>query len=211
MQILRTAFIVLALLLASRAAGAGGAVADQHVASSSATAHADVNPAELGRRFLALLEHTESFSQLTAASVQRAMGVPFNADPDGGGSYTLVMPDGDWQYSVVYNFDEAHPQYSNIAVDLIRSRETAKENNAPCELELRRYQASLVAMGFAAEPPAYNHFGRIVAFNYTRKNLRVQIIPHHLASAPNRPERDCVRTLSAHAFGPSQANPMDAM
>jgi len=207
MQILRTTFIVLAIFLASRPAGA---VADQHVASSSATAHTGLTPAELGRRFLALLEHTESFSQLTAASVQRAMGVPFNADPDGGGSYTLVMPDGDWQYSVVYNFDEAHPQYSNIAVDLIRSRETAKENNAPCELELRQYQASLAAMGFAAEPPAYNHFGRIVAFNYTRKNLRVQIIPHHLPSAPNRPERDCVRTLSAHAFGPSQANPMDA-
>ncbi|HBS54839.1 MAG TPA: hypothetical protein DEA38_03810 [Stenotrophomonas sp.] len=112
-----------------------------------------------------------------------------------------MMPSGDWQYSVTYNLDDSRPQYSNVAIELIRSKETSEINGPPCGLDLSTYQSSLSAMGFKAEPISYNEIGWAVALNYVRNNVRVQIIPQHLASTENQSARDCVKALSIHKFG----------
>ncbi|HDS1039027.1 TPA: hypothetical protein QDZ42_002421 [Stenotrophomonas maltophilia] len=164
--------------------------------------NAQITPEELGHRMLELIESTDNFDQLTATSIRSAVGSQFDSDAnDESGFYTLMMPGGDWQYSVTYNFDISRPQYSNVAIELIRSKEVADSNSPPCELDLSTYRSSLTAMGFKAEPVSYNEIGWAAAFNYTRNNVRAQIIPQHLASTGSQSARDCVKTLSIHKFG----------
>ncbi len=161
-----------------------------------------ITPGELGHRFLKIIESTDNFDQLTATSIRNAVGTRFDsAADDTSGFYTLMMPSGDWQYSVTYNLDDSRPQYSNVAIELIRSKETSEINGPPCGLDLSTYQSSLSAMGFKAEPISYNEIGWAVALNYVRNNVRVQIIPQHLASTENQSARDCVKALSIHKFG----------
>lgn len=164
--------------------------------------NAQITPEELGHRMLELIESTDNFDQLTATSIRSAVGSQFDSNAnDESGFYTLMMPGGDWQYSVTYNFDISRPQYSNVAIELIRSKEVADSNSPPCELDLSTYRSSLTAMGFKAEPVSYNEIGWAAAFNYTRNNVRAQIIPQHLASTGSQSARDCVKTLSIHKFG----------
>lgn len=161
-----------------------------------------ITPELLGQRFLKIIESTDNFDQLTATSIRNAVGMQFDSGAnEESGFYTLMMPSGDWQYSVTYNFDNSRPQYSNVAIELIRSKETSNTNALPCGLDLGTYRSSLAAMGFKAEPVSYNEIGWAVAFNYTRNNVRVQIIPHHLASTEKQAARDCVKTLSIHKIG----------
>ena len=161
-----------------------------------------ITPELLGQRFLRMIESTDNFDQLTATSIRNAVGTPFDSDAnDESGFYTLMMPGGDWQYSVTYNLDDSRPQYSNVAIELIRSKETPDTNAPPCGLDLNTYRTSLGAMGFNAEPVSYNEVGWAVAFNYTRNNVRVQIIAQHLASTESQSARDCVKTLSIHKLG----------
>lgn len=175
-----------------RAEGIGASVARQ-----SQTA-----PEDLGRRFLEMLKNTNDFKELTPDYLHQAIGERFTPDIDGdSGFYTLKLPSGEWQYSVTYNFDRSFTENSNVSLKLIKSTERADERSPPCELDLDSYKASIESSGFKPELITYSEIGWILAFRYTRNNVLVQIVPHHLPSATGRPARDCVKSLSIQKFG----------
>lgn len=169
---------------------------------SSMTGQAEITPEALGRRFLEIIKNTNDFKELTPDYIQEAIGTQLSPDVDGkSGFYTLKLPSGDWQYSVTYNFDTSFAQNSNVSLKLIKSTESADERSPPCELDLDAYRTSIESFGFKPEPITYSEIGWIVALRYTRSNVLVQIIPHHLPSATGRAARDCVKSLSIHKFG----------
>lgn len=66
-----------------------------------------IDPAELDRRFLAVIKSVDGFDELSADSVQRLMGVPFTTDGSkGSGFYVLKSPTDDREYTLTYNFDK---------------------------------------------------------------------------------------------------------
>lgn len=133
--------------------------------------------------------------------VHASVGVPFQVDEvDKSGFYTVKLPSGDWQYSLIYNFDKKFAEYSNVSLELIRSNNAVDASNLPCALKLDEYQTALKKMGFISQPTSYNEIGSVVAFNYTRKNLRVQIIPQQSSSSSDNPGTSCVTVISAHTF-----------
>lgn len=163
--------------------------------------HNGVSPNDLGHRFLALIQHVDSFNELSAEVVHASVGVPFQVDEvDKSGFYTVKLPSGDWQYSLIYNFDKKFAEYSNVSLELIRSNNAVDASNLPCALKLDEYQTALKKMGFISQPTSYNEIGSVVAFNYTRKNLRVQIIPQQSSSSSDNPGTSCVTVISAHTF-----------
>lgn len=161
-----------------------------------------ITPEELGQRFLEMIKNTNDFKELTPNFIQESIGKQLTPDIDGkSGFYTLKLPNGDWQYSVTYNFDSSFTRNSNVSLKLIKSIEDADERSPPCQLDLDSYRTSIESAGFKPEPITYSEIGWIVALRYTRNNVLVQIIPHHLPSAAGRPARDCVNSLSIHKFG----------
>ncbi len=169
---------------------------------SSTTGQAEITPEGLGQRFLEMIKNTNDFKELTRDYIQDAIGKRFTPDADGkSGFYTLRLPSGEWQYSVTYNFDRAFTSNSIVSLKLIKSAKTADERSPPCELDLQSYRASIESSGFKPEPITYSEIGWIAALRYTRNNMLVQIVPHHLPSARDRPARDCVKSLSIQKFG----------
>ncbi|WP_369976461.1 hypothetical protein [Xanthomonas bundabergensis] len=161
--------------------------------------HTEMSPNELGRRFLAMIKEAKSFKDLSANAVQRSIGKPF--DPNGteeNGFYTLNLPGGDWQYSVIYNFDEKFSEYSNVSLKLIESRNSENPPQPPCDLPVEEYVRELKSAGFTPQPESHNEIGRLLSVQYTRDDMFVQIIPQDQASKTGQL---CIETISVREFG----------
>lgn len=195
--------LIASLLLVATACNANVAMkARTERTESSMTAQTEITAEELGQRFLEMIKNTSDFRELTPDYIQEAIDRKLTPDIDGkSGFYTLKLPSGDWQYSVTYTFDRSFSENSNTALTLMKSNEGADERHPPCELELDSYRASIESFGFKPEPISYSEIGWILALRYTRNNVLVQIIPHHVPSVAGRPGRDCVNSLSIHKFG----------
>lgn len=160
--------------------------------------HTEMSPNELGRRFLAMIKEAKSFRDLSANAVQRSMGTPFNPNnTEEKGFYTLNLPGGDWQYSVIYNFDDKFPEYSNISLKLIESKNSENPEQPPCDLLVEEFSRELKSAGFKNQPESYNEIGRLLSVQYTRNDMFIQIIPQDQASKTGQL---CIETISVREF-----------
>jgi len=156
-------------------------------------ANIEMTPADLGHHFLSMIESTQNFNDLSADSIQHAIGSTFEGD-EKSGSYALKLPDGKWQYGITYNFDKKFEEYSNVTIELIKATNSVDENNLPCDLVLEEYDRALKAMGFSTRPGTHNEIGGLLALHYTRNNMHVQIVPQ-------RQNPPCVKAISIQKFG----------
>ncbi|WP_254458830.1 hypothetical protein [Xanthomonas sacchari] len=153
----------------------------------------EMTAADLGHRFLSMIESTQNFNDLSAKSIQSAIGATFEGD-EKSGAYALKLPDGKWQYGITYNLDSELHEYSNVTIELIKATNSADESNPPCDLGLEEYDHALKAAGFSTRPSTQNEIGGLVALHYSRNNMHVQIVPQH-------PNSTCVKAISIQKFG----------
>ncbi|UYB51304.1 hypothetical protein OCJ37_15080 [Xanthomonas sp. AM6] len=181
--------LALALIFSSTSCATTGLTTDKNQGRDMSE-QSRIDPAELGRRFLAVIKSVDGFDELSADSVQRLMGVPFTTDGSkGSGFYVLKSPTDDREYTLTYNFDKKFPRYSNVKLEVSESGTENEATPNPCDLALKDYDASLKQLGFKAEPTSYNEFGWALAFYYSRNDIYAQVVPQNKALKSPRKRR----------------------
>ncbi|WP_152237789.1 hypothetical protein [Xanthomonas sp. LMG 12460] len=153
----------------------------------------EMTAADLGHRFLSMIESTHNFNDLSAKSIQSAIGATFEGD-EKSGAYAFKLPDGKWLYGITYNLDSKLQEYSNVTIELIKAANSVDESNLPCDLGLDEYDHALKAAGFSTRPNTQNEIHGLLALHYTRNDMHVQIVPQ-------RQNTTCVKAVSVEKFG----------
>ncbi|MBT2748077.1 MULTISPECIES: hypothetical protein [unclassified Lysobacter] len=177
---------------------------------STLAEHPELTPEEIGRRFLALIDSLKSFDELSGERVQKVMRLPLiRLSEKDEGFLTMTLPDSAWRYSFGYGVDPKYRRYTNAVLEFINENERINSSlledmEAVCGLDFNVYEAALTGMGFKRDDPGdYDELGRLLALQYLRNNVRVQIIPRREANAPDaKLNHACVSEISVHAFGP---------
>lgn len=186
-----TLLLALALVLSSASCASIGP-ASNATQGRTTNANTGMTAADLGHRFLAMINSVNDFNALSAGFIQRSTGQKFEGD-ENSGFHTLKLPDGKWQYGTTYYFDRKLEEYSNVTLELIKASNSVAETRLPCDLLLDEYDHSLKSMGFSVKPSTHNEIGGLLALHYTRKNMHVQIIPQHQAPT-------CIKAISVQKF-----------
>ncbi len=132
----------------------------------------EMTAAVLGHRFLSMIESTQNFNDLSAKSIQSAIGATFEGD-EKSGAYAFKLPDGKWLYGITYNLDSKLQEYSNVTIELIKAANSVDESNLPCDLGLDEYDHALKAAGFSTRPNTQNEIHGLLALHYTRNDMHV--------------------------------------
>ncbi|ALN94085.1 hypothetical protein [Lysobacter gummosus] len=178
---------------------------------STLTEHPELTPEEIGRRFLALIDSLKSFDELSGERVQKVMRLPLTRPPSekDEGFFSILLPESNWRYVFSYTINEKHRSLRNAVFEFNNENEQtgdrALEDMEPvCGLDFNAYEAALIGMGFKRDDPGdYDELGRLLALQYLRNNVRVQIIPRREANTPDaKLNHACARAISIHAFGP---------
>ncbi|MCC8553067.1 hypothetical protein [Xanthomonas hortorum] len=164
------------------------------------TTHTKLTPQVLMDRFLSLIRDVENFDELSPLVLERYLEVPFTKSTgENSGFYTLDQPSPYSKYATTYNFDEKFTEYSNVTLELLPPSSIPPSTLPSCELIFEKYDRALKDAGFKAELGLYNEFGSILSFQYSRKNIRVQINPWHPASPePQKANVSCIKSISLH-------------
>lgn len=199
MKISSIRLFALALVVVSASCATTGLAADKNQGKDGSE-QIRIEPAELGRRFLAMIESVDSFDELSADSVQRLMGVPFTTKGSrNSGFYVLKSQNEDREYTLTYNFDEKFPRYSNIKLEVAEPGTASEATPRLCDLALKDYDASLKRLGFKPEPTSYNEFAWTLAFYYSRDDIYVQVVPQNKAlKSPESADKSCIEEISIH-------------
>lgn len=169
------------------------------------TTHTELTPQVLMDRFLSLIRDVENFDELSPLVLERYLEVPFTRNAgENSGFYVLDQSSPYSKYAATYNFDEKFSEYSNVTLELLPPSSIPPSTVPPCELVFEKYDKALKDAGFKTEIGywSYNEFGRVLSFQYLRKNIRAQINPWHPVSVdPQRKSREnCVKSISLHKF-----------
>ncbi|MBB5876683.1 hypothetical protein [Xanthomonas sp. 3498] len=184
--------LALALTISSTSCATAGLATDKSQGRNM-NSNNEMTAADLGHRFLSLIESTQNFNDLSAKSIQSAIGTTFEGD-EKSGAYSLKLPDGKWQYGITYNFDSKLEEYSNVTIELIRATNSVDESHPPCDLGIDEYNRTLKAAGFSIRPSTQNEIGGLLALHYARNDMHVQIVPQRQNPA-------CVKAISIQKFG----------
>ncbi|WP_152182000.1 hypothetical protein [Xanthomonas sp. LMG 12459] len=190
--------LAIAIIFLSTSCATTGLAANERQAGNMKE-HTEMTPAELGHRFLAMIETIDKFDDLSAESLQRLMDVPFTRDEAKNSGFYVLNSQENWKYNLTYNFDEKFPRYSNVNLEISAAGGTNEANSPPCDLILKNYDDSLKKHGFKPEPTSYNEFGWALSFYYSRNDLYIQIIPQNKAlKSPDAPGGTCIEAISLH-------------
>jgi hypothetical protein len=172
--------------------------------------HPELTPEEIGRRFLALIDSLKSFDELSGERVQTVMRLPLTRPSEKNeGFFSMLLPESNWQYVFSYTINEKHRSLRNAVFEFNNENEQtgdrALEDMEPvCGPDFNAYETALIGMGFKRDDPGdYDELGRLLALQYLRNNVRVQITPRREANTPDaKLNHACVKAISIHSFGP---------
>ncbi|MFD1298957.1 hypothetical protein ACFQ4Q_20230 [Lysobacter gummosus] len=167
--------------------------------------HPELTPEEIGRRFLALIDSLKSFDELSGERVQKVMRLSLTrlSEKDEG-FLTMTLPDSAWRYSFSYGIDPKYRRYTNAVLEFINENERInrgllEDMEVVCGLDFNAYEAALTGMGFKNEHASYGELGQLLALQYVRNDVRVQIMPRREANAPDtKLNHACVESISIH-------------
>ncbi|WP_242111200.1 hypothetical protein [Luteimonas aquatica] len=161
----------------------------------------ELAPAEMGRRFLQLIDGLEWFNDLSSSRVAAAMRLPpFASSSSGIGSFVMLLPDSGWYYSIQFSDDPGSP--NPLAADRsvayeFDNRDAHADMGPVCEPDFDAYVDGLRRGGFARMPASYaveNGYPPQYAY-YARKDVLVKLLPRPQAHAPGSGGRACVERI----------------
>ncbi|MFD1299551.1 hypothetical protein ACFQ4Q_23270 [Lysobacter gummosus] len=176
---------------------------------STLAEHPELTPEEIGRRFLALIDSLKSFDELSGGRVQEVMRLPLTrVSEKDEGFLTMTLPGSAWRYSFSYGVNPKYRLLTNAVYEFHNENEQtgdrALEDMGPvCRLDFNAYEAALKGMSFTNEHASYGELGQLLALQYVRNDMRVQIIPRREANTPDtKLNHACVSSISIHPLDP---------
>lgn len=110
----------------------------------------DMSPAEMGRRFLQLIDSLQRYDQLTLDHVQQVMRLELEGQRGRPGpQFNVRMPESGWHYAIGFSETEGDPQQTMAELDFLHREDARLVDMAPvCALDFEAYHQALLAMGF---------------------------------------------------------------
>jgi hypothetical protein len=176
---------------------------------STLTEHPELTPEEIGRRFLKFIDSLKAFDELSGKRVDEVMRLPLTrlSEKDEG-FLTMTLSDSAWRYSFGYGINPKYRLLTNAVLEFHNEKERANvqlvEDMGPvCGLDFNSYETALTNMGFKNEHASYGELGQLLALQYVRNDVRVQIIPRREANTPDtKLSHACVSSISIHPLDP---------
>lgn len=110
----------------------------------------DMSPAEMGRRFLQLIDSLQRYDQLTLDHVQQVMRLELEGQRGRPGpQFNVRMPESGWHYRLGFSETEGEPDQTMAELAFLHREDASLVDMAPvCALDFETYHQALLAMGF---------------------------------------------------------------
>ena len=110
----------------------------------------DMSPAEMGRRFLQLIDSLQRHDQLTFDHVQQVMRLELEGTRGKPGpQFNVRMTESGWHYRLGFSETEGEPDQTMAALSFLHREDASLVDMAPvCALDFETYHQALLAMGF---------------------------------------------------------------
>ncbi len=110
----------------------------------------DMSPAEMGRRFLQLIDSLQRYDQLTLDHVQQVMRLKLEGQRGKPGpQFNVRMPESGWHYRLGFSETEGEPDQTMAELAFLHREDASLVDMAPvCALDFETYHQALLAMGF---------------------------------------------------------------
>lgn len=110
----------------------------------------DMSPAEMGRRFLQLVDSLQRYEQLTFDHVQQVMRLKLEGQRGKPGpQFNVRMRESGWHYRLGFSEAEGEPDQTMAALSFLHREDASLVDMAPvCTLDFEAYHQALLAMGF---------------------------------------------------------------
>ena len=110
----------------------------------------DMSPAEMGRRFLQLIDSLQRYDQLTLDHVQQVMRLKLEGQRGRPGpQFNVRMPESGWHYAIGFSESDDEPNHTRAELDFLHRDDAGLVDMAAvCALDFEAYHQALLAMGF---------------------------------------------------------------
>ncbi|NYZ62861.1 hypothetical protein H0E82_08800 [Luteimonas sp. SJ-16] len=110
----------------------------------------DMSPAEMGRRFLQLIDSLQRYDQLTLDHVQEIMRLKLEGQRGRPGpQFNVRMPESGWHYRLGFSETEGESDQTMAELDFLHREDASRVDMAPvCAMDFEAYHQALLAMGF---------------------------------------------------------------
>lgn len=110
----------------------------------------DMSPAEMGSRFLQLVDSLQRYDQLTFEHVQQVMRLKLEGQRGKPGpQFNVRMPESGWHYRLGFSETEGDPDQTMAALSFLHREDASRVDMAPvCALDFETYHQALLGMGF---------------------------------------------------------------
>lgn len=168
----------------------------ENPAMTTTEANTAANPtlgaAEVGRRFLKLLESLKSRNDITVERVQEVMGLTLKQGPSGP-FYSQPLG-GDWFYVVSMGHETPPGQRVGASLEFINKADRFADMSSICGLSFEDYHNTLKSFGYL-DGFRYDEIGRLSGVDYRRGDFYIGITPEVKGFADGKAYPTCVQRI----------------
>ena len=147
----------------------------------------DMSPAEMGRRFLHLVDSLQRYDQLTFEHVQQVMRLKLEGQRGKPGpQFNVRMPESGWHYAIGFSETEGAPDQTMAELDFLHREDASRVDMAPvCALDFEAYHQALLAMGFHEREDLVSYeLQHYVPFTNTQGETEHRLMPQQPRRLP---------------------------